>query len=51
MATPTTSAPTIDATEHLPAKLTVMRAHRSQMHPDGWSGAVNATRKPDRPWR
>ena len=33
----------IDATEHLPAKLTAMRAHRSQMHPDGWFFAL-ATR-------
>jgi len=26
----------IDATAHLPAKIAAMRAHRTQMHPQGW---------------
>lgn len=33
----------VDATEHLPAKIAAMRAHRSQMHPEGWFFAL-ATR-------
>ncbi len=33
----------IDATTHLPAKLAAMRAHRTQMHPQGWFFAL-ATR-------
>ncbi len=30
----------IDATAHLPAKIAAMRAHRSQMHPEGWFFAL-----------
>lgn len=33
----------IDATDHLPAKIVAMRAHHSQMHPQGWFFAL-ATR-------
>lgn len=30
----------IDATAHLPAKIAAMRAHRTQMHPQGWFFAL-----------